>query len=163
MNQARSPRARLAQVIATAGGIGYAPVAPGTFGTAATIPLAFAGAGLPAPWFFAAAVAVCVVGIWACSVVERETDTHDASHLVIDEVAGYLLTMCWVDRSSWIWLLCGFVVFRVLDIWKPFPIRLLDEKVAGGLGVMVDDILAGLVGGGLLYGASLIDWSRLLP
>jgi phosphatidylglycerophosphatase A len=154
-------RRRLAQVIATVGGIGYAPRAPGTFGTAAAIPLAYAGGHISAPWFIAATVLICVVGVWASTVVDRSADTHDAGHIVIDEVAGYLVTVSVVDRTSAFWLLFAFVLFRLLDIAKPFPIRAIDRHVKGGFGVMADDLAAGLVGAALLYAAQRIDWSRL--
>jgi len=136
----------LAKAIATAGGAGYSPVAPGTCGTIVTVPLAWALAGLPY-WSLALVIAgVIGVGIWAAGRADQAWGTHDSGRIVIDEVAGYLVTVAAVDRSTWPALAVGFVVFRTLEITKPFPIRWLDQNLPGGFGVVIDDVAAGVLG-----------------
>jgi phosphatidylglycerophosphatase A len=140
----------LSKVIATALGAGYAPVAPGTFGTAVAVPLAWALAALPL-WQYALIVAaVTGLGIWAADRADRAWGTHDSGRIVIDEVAGYLVTVALVDRAHWIPLAVGFVVFRVLDIVKPPPVRWIDARVPGGAGVVLDDVAAGVLGLGVM-------------
>lgn len=136
----------LAKAIATALGAGYSPLAPGTCGTLVTIPLAWALAGLPLWQYLAAVVAVIGVGIWAAERADKAWGTHDSGRIVIDEVAGYLVTMALVARGHWVPLVVGFVVFRALDIIKPPPIRWLDENLPGGFGVVIDDVAAGVLG-----------------
>ena len=141
----------VAKALATALGAGYSPIAPGTCGTAVTIPLAWALAGL-AVWQYALVfVAVTGLGVWAAARADHAWGTHDSGRIVIDEVAGYLVTMTFVDRASWIALAIGFVVFRALDIIKPPPVRWLDENLPGGWGVVLDDVAAGVLGAGIMY------------
>jgi phosphatidylglycerophosphatase A len=138
--------ATVAKVIATAGGAGYSPIAPGTCGTAVTIPLAWALADLPLWAFVAITVAVTLIGVLAAHHADRAWGTHDAQKIVIDETAGYLVTMIPVDKHHWGPLVVGFVVFRFFDIVKPPPVRWLDENLPGGWGVVLDDIAAGVMG-----------------
>lgn len=140
---------RLATLLATVFGVGRSPVMPGTMGTLAAVPLAYAvmGQGAPALWLTTAAVTA--VGTWAAGRYCELTGQHDNQSIVIDEVAGYLLTLSLVPRTA-ANLAAGFLVFRLLDIAKPWPIRLVDRRVHGGFGVMADDLLAGLIGAGLL-------------
>lgn len=140
----------LSKAIATALGAGYSPVAPGTCGTAVTIPLAYALAPLPIWQYALVLVAVIAVGIWAAERADRAWGTHDTGRIVIDEVAGYLVTMTLVDRGHLVPLLVGFVVFRALDIAKPPPIRWLDKNLPGGFGVVIDDVAAGVLGMGVM-------------
>lgn len=135
----------LSKAIATALGAGYSPIAPGTCGTAVTVPLAYALATLPI-WQFALVIAAITgVGIWAADRADRAWGTHDSGRIVIDEVAGYLTTMLLVDRGHWVPLVVGFVVFRFFDIAKPPPVRWLDRNVPGGFGVVIDDVAAGVM------------------
>ncbi|HEY5925119.1 MAG TPA: phosphatidylglycerophosphatase A [Kofleriaceae bacterium] len=136
----------LSKAIATALGAGYSPIAPGTCGTAVTVPLVFALAPLPIWQYAAVVIAIIAVGIWAADRADRAWGTHDSGRIVVDEVAGYLTTMALVDRGHWIPLVVGFVVFRALDIVKPPPIRWLDRNVPGGFGVVIDDVAAGVLG-----------------
>lgn len=140
---------RLAALLATVFGVGYSPVMPGTMGTLAAVPLAYAvmGAGPWALWLTTAAVTAA--GTWAAGRYCALTGQHDNQRIVIDEVAGYLLTLSLVPRSA-ANLALAFLLFRLLDIVKPWPIRLVDRRVHGGFGVMADDLLAGLVGAGIL-------------
>lgn len=136
----------LSKAIATALGAGYSPIAPGTCGTAVAVPLAFALAPLPILLYAIVVAAITGVGIWAADRADRAWGTHDTGRIVIDEVAGYLVTMTLVDRSNLVPLLVGFVVFRFFDIVKPPPIRWLDRNMPGGFGVVIDDVAAGVLG-----------------
>jgi phosphatidylglycerophosphatase A len=134
----------IARAIASAGGAGYSPLAPGTCGTAVAVLLARVLA--PTPWwgFGLITAAVIAVGIWASSVADRSWGTHDSGRIVIDEVAGYFVTVAVVDRTDWLVLTIGFVLFRIFDITKPPPVRAIDRKVGGGAGVVLDDVAAGV-------------------
>lgn len=136
----------LAKMIATAFGAGYCPVAPGTCGTLVTVPLAWVMAPLPGWQFAAITVAVIAIAIAAADVADRAWATEDNQHIVIDEVAGYLVTVAPVVERQWAPLAVGFVLFRVLDSVKPPPIRWLDERLPGGWGVVLDDVGAGVMG-----------------
>jgi phosphatidylglycerophosphatase A len=136
----------LSKAIATALGAGYSPVAPGTCGTAVAVPLVFALRTLPDWQFAVVTVALTAIAIWAADRADRAWGTHDSGRIVIDEVVGYMATMTLVDRGHWIPLALGFVVFRALDILKPPPIRWFDENLPGGWGVVLDDVVAGVIG-----------------
>jgi len=142
----------LAKAIATALGAGYSPIGPGTCGTAVAVPLAWLLAGLPLWQFSVITLAVTLVGVWAAATADRAWGTHDSGRIVIDEVAGYLVTVALVDRTNWIVLGIGFVVFRFFDIVKPPPVRWLDENLPGGWGVVLDDIAAGVMGAAVMWG-----------
>jgi phosphatidylglycerophosphatase A len=136
-------------------GSGLAPVAPGTFGTLAAVPLyVFGLQGLSLPWFLMVVVASFVVGIWLCDATAKNLGVHDHPGIVWDEFVGLWIS-CIALPAGWPWLLAAFVLFRVFDILKPWPIRWLDSKVPGGLGIMVDDVLAGLFSLALLQLAAL--------
>lgn len=136
---------RLAILLATAGYAGYFPFAPGTVGSAVGLALFAAIRWLDAPLAEpAAVVAVAVVGIWAAGVAERHWGRTDPGAVVIDEVAGMLLTLMAVP-VSWAGAVVGFLVFRAYDIVKPFGARQC-ERLPGGYGVMTDDLVAGLYG-----------------
>lgn len=148
----------IARFVATAGGAGYSPIAPGTCGTAVAVPLTWALSHLSLWAFLGVSVGVTIIGIWAASVADRSWGTHDSGRIVIDEVAGYMVTMLFVDRTNWVLLVLGFVIFRVFDIVKPFPVRWLDRHVSGGTGVVLDDVATGMYGCALLYGLSHMDF-----
>jgi phosphatidylglycerophosphatase A len=132
----------LAWATATWFGCGLAPIAPGTVGTLGAIPVYWlAVRGGPAV-VAGLAVVVTLVGVWAAAVVSRELDAKDPSRVVVDEVAGMLVTMIPASAFSWPTVATGFVLFRLLDIAKPWPIRAL-EKLPGGWGIVLDDIAAG--------------------
>jgi phosphatidylglycerophosphatase A len=136
----------LAKVVATALGAGYSPIAPGTCGTAVAVPLVWALAHLPMWQFCAVAAFVTVIGIAAAHRADQAWGTHDNQRIVIDEVAGYMITMIPVARDGWAPFAVGFVVFRFFDIVKPPPVRWLDENLPGGWGVVLDDVAAGVMG-----------------
>lgn len=140
----------LARAIATAGGAGYSPVAPGTCGTLVAVPIAWMCRGTDTLTYLGVAMLVILVGIAAAHRADQVWRAHDSQRIVIDEVAGYLLTVALVDRSSGWVLAAGFVVFRALDILKPPPIRWVDQHVGGGVGVMLDDVAAGVVGAAIM-------------
>ncbi len=125
-------------------GSGLLPRAPGTWGTVAAIPLYLLLAPLPLAAYVAVTLLAFVVGVWACGLTGEELGVHDHSAIVWDEVVGLLIAMTAVPMG-WPWLLAGFALFRLFDIWKPWPIGPVDRKVKGGLGVMLDDVLAGLM------------------
>ena len=141
----------LSKILATALGAGYSPVAPGTCGTAVAVPLAYLLSAFPLWQFLIVCVVVTLVGVWAAARADAAWGTHDSGRIVIDEVAGYLVTMAPVARSEWRTLLVGFVVFRALDIIKPPPIRAIDEKMPGGWGVVLDDVAAGVMGAAIMW------------
>jgi phosphatidylglycerophosphatase A len=135
---------RIAVVIATAGGAGYAPFASGTFGAAVGIVIYFLTRGWPAAWQVALVIAVSVIGTWASKVAAEHFDREDPSQVVIDEVAGQLLTLLLLDVHV-AGALLGFLLFRVFDIIKPWPARQFEE-FPDGVGVMADDLMAGVYG-----------------
>lgn len=120
------------------------PKAPGTWGSLAALPFAW-GLMHAGPLFHMAACALLLpVAVLACEIYERETGGHDSSEIVIDEVLGMWVALTWLP-VTWQSFVAAFLLFRLLDITKPFPISFLDQKVRGGVGVMVDDLAAGIV------------------
>lgn len=124
-------------------GAGLSPKAPGTVGTLATIPFAILLIWLGPFYHMSVTVLLTVIAIIACEKYEKQIGGHDHSHIVIDEVVGFLITMTWLPLT-WQALLAGFCLFRFFDILKPWPISHFDKKVRGGLGVVVDDVVAGI-------------------
>ena len=141
-----------ATLIATWFGSGLLKPAPGTWGTAAALPFAWLialyGGGLG---LLVAAVVLFPIGCWAASRYDAGTGGHDNSQIVVDEVVGVWLTLCIVPPDILHYAL-GFVLFRIFDIIKPWPIRWADRRVGGGFGVMIDDVIAGLFAAASLYG-----------
>tara|TARA_R110001583_G_scaffold191749_1_gene357439 strand:- start:12 stop:500 length:489 start_codon:yes stop_codon:yes gene_type:complete len=124
-------------------GSGLAPKAPGTFGTIAAIPLVCLLAySTSLSGYILVTLVASIVGIWLCGKTAKDMMVHDDSSIVWDEIAGLLITMIAVPLS-WQTLLLGFVLFRLFDILKPWPISYLDARVHGGFGIMIDDVLAG--------------------
>lgn len=151
--------------LATAGGVGYAPVAPGTFGTAVAVPLVWAASSLPQWGYLALCAAVTVVAIAASAGADRAFGEHDSGKVVIDEVAGYFWTMALAPRGALVPLALGFVLFRVADILKPPPARQIDQRMGGGAGVVLDDVAAGLWSMGamwLLARTGAVEWLERL-
>ena len=135
--------------IATGLGAGYFPVAPGTAGSALGLALviAFRQTALDRLSLAAALLAVTVflfaVGVWAAGKAEKVFGRVDPGQVVIDEVAGQVLTFLAAPRIGWLGLIAGFILFRAFDIVKPFPARQA-ERFPGGWGIMLDDLVAGL-------------------
>jgi len=138
-------------LLATGFGTGLAPRAPGTAGTLAGVLLYLALADLPLPLYLGATLALFVLGVWICARAARDLRAHDHPSIVFDEMIGYLVTMAGAP-AGFGWLILGFVLFRCFDIIKPWPISLLDRKVPGGFGIMLDDLAAGLLALGVLQG-----------
>lgn len=137
-------------------GAGLTPRAPGTAGTLAAIPIYLLLSHLPVLPYLGVVAMLAVLGIWICGRTADRMGSKDPSAIVWDEIVGFLLTMT-AAPAGWAWILAGFVVFRLIDILKPWPIRWLDRHVVGGLGIMLDDLLAGLLAWlALLIAARLI-------
>lgn len=124
-------------------GSGLAPRAPGTAGTLAAIPLYLFLQDLPLVIYLPVVAVLVLAGIAICSHAARRLGVHDHPAIVWDEIAGYLVTMIHAPRG-WEWVAAGFVLFRLFDIAKPWPIRWFDRHVHGGLGIMLDDLVAGV-------------------
>ncbi len=141
---------------ATWGGCGLIRPAPGTWGTLGAIPPALiiaALGGLPA--LIAGTLFITLAGYYAAGIFEKRAGKHDSSTIVIDEAAGIWLTFCIAGTSSYV-LAPAFLLFRLFDILKPGPIGWADKKLPGALGVMVDDLLAGIFAGALIWGAEIL-------
>jgi len=135
---------KLIKMFATFFYSGCFPKAPGTVGTLATIPLWYLLAHLSILPYMVVVFILSIFGILVAQAYEGVVQKHDSKEIVIDEVVGFLITMTWLPLT-WQSAVFGFVLFRFFDILKPPPIRQLDQKIGGGVGVMVDDIAAGII------------------
>ena len=143
-----------AKILSTWFGAGLLPKAPGTWGSLAALPLAWIIASWGGPLALGVAtIIVSLVGWWAADIYVRHTGVNDPSEVVIDEVAGQWLTLLVVPPDPLLYL-AGFALFRLFDIRKPWPVGWADRTIPGGLGVMVDDIFAGLYAALFLYAAT---------
>lgn len=124
-------------------GSGLAPVAPGTCGTLVAVPLYLLIAQLSLPWYLLVVVVGFAAGVFLCQYTSNALGVHDHSGIVWDEFVGYWITMIAVPLT-WQWIVAGFVLFRVFDIVKPWPVKTADAKMKGGFGIMIDDVLAGI-------------------
>ncbi len=123
--------------------VGYFPIAPGTAGSVVGVLLDLGLRATVSSWLQAVVIfSISAAGVWAAGVVERQLAAKDPSVVVIDEVAGMLLAL-YLLPLSWLGYFVGFLVFRLFDIVKPFPAR-QSERLPGGIGIMVDDLIAGL-------------------
>lgn len=141
-------------------GLGYAPLAPGTVGTLAALPLWYALAPLTLPAFVAVTAAFTLLACWLSGLAEDIYGTHDVQRIVLDEVVGLLWAVVGVP-CGWPTAVAAFVGFRVLDATKPGPIGWVDARVPGGTGVVLDDVAAGLVtcaGLHAAHAAGLLAW-----
>ncbi len=138
-------------------GSGLAPRAPGTAGTLMAVPLYLLLVRLPAPGYLLATLLVTVTGVWICERASRQLGVHDHPGIVWDEFAGFLVTML-AAPPGWTAVVAGFVLFRLFDVWKPWPIGWVDRRVHGGPGIMLDDLLAGLMAAPLLWLAGGMAW-----
>ncbi len=130
--------------LSTLFGIGHLQKAPGTWGTIATLPVVYL-LSLAGPLIYMPVVLLLLpLGIVASELYVSKFDKPDAPEIVIDEAVGFLIAMAWLPMT-WQSLLIGFILFRTLDILKPFPISWVDQKIKGGVGVMADDVLAGII------------------
>jgi len=138
----------LHKLIATYFFVGYLPKAPGTWGSLFALPLAWFLNKLNLTYYVAILLFITSVGIWASYKTASELGNEDPDEVVIDEVAGILVTFLFV-KPTFLSLLLGFILFRLVDITKPFPIKKI-EKIPYGVGIMVDDLLAGVYTGLIL-------------
>ncbi len=138
------PRRRLILFLATWGGAGYLPLAPGTWGSLAAVPLWWA-LSQTGPWGYGLGVAaVLALALGAAGPAQDYLGRADHPAIVIDEVAGQLITLAGV-ALTWPNALAGFLIFRLLDIWKPWPIRWFSRGPSGSMEVVIDDVMAGVM------------------
>jgi len=130
-------------ILATWFGSGYSPVAPGTAGTLAAIPFYLLLSPLPIVPYLSLTILFIIVSSLVASRADLITGCHDPKIVVIDEVAGYLVTMTGVDPTPRT-IVIGFFLFRFFDVLKPFPANVIDARVPGGAGVVLDDVAAGI-------------------
>lgn len=124
-------------------GAGLSPKAPGTMGTVVAIPLYLLLMYLGNEAYYAATLVGLVAGVFICGYTAGKMGIDDPRGVVWDEIVGYLITMLGLPLN-WIWVVGGFLLFRLFDIWKPWPIRWVDRHVKGGLGIMLDDVIAAI-------------------
>ncbi len=134
-------RERLAFLFATWFGLGTLPKMPGTWGSLGALPFAWALWQLPLAFAWIVFAVFLFIAVWASGVVDQAKGGHDNQNIVVDEVAGIFLTTS-VAGDSLLHFALAFIFFRLFDIWKPWPVRWLDRRVGGGLGVVVDDLAA---------------------
>jgi phosphatidylglycerophosphatase A len=148
---------RTATHLSTLFGVGRTPFAAGTVASAVALPFAWLIAAEGGPWALgAASIIAFIIGTGSCDVYVRATGKDDPSECVIDELAGQWLACAFAPRSLWAFVL-AFLLFRLFDITKPWPIRAA-ERIPGGLGVMLDDMIAGLAAGLLVLLAAHMGW-----
>lgn len=136
-------------------GSGLSPKAPGTCGSLIIVPVLFGFSFLSVDAFIITTILVSLSGVYICGRSAELLNAHDHPGIVWDEFAGMFITFLFVP-ITWHNLLAGFILFRLFDILKPWPIKWIDKKVSGGLGIMLDDILAGLVACACLHGLNLL-------
>ncbi|MGV3345529.1 phosphatidylglycerophosphatase A [Enterobacteriaceae bacterium LUAb1] len=138
-------------VLATGFGSGLIPWIPGTMGSLAAIPFWYLLIRLPTAIYSLVILFGICIGVYLCHRTARDMGVHDHGSIVWDEFIGMWITLMAIPVVSWQWVLTGFVVFRVLDMWKPWPIRWFDKNVQGGMGIMIDDIVAGVFSALILW------------
>ena len=149
LDGARGRMRKLIMAVVTVGGAGYAPVAPGTVGTLVAVPLFPVLDALRTATPLGAVVALAGLGalaVWAAGAAGPILGEVDSSHIVVDEVVGYLVAAAFLDFSWWNAAL-AFCLFRLFDIVKPFPASWVERRLGGGLGVVGDDVVAGIFAG----------------
>lgn len=145
-------------------GAGLAPVAPGTFGTLVALPLWFLMCWLPPDFYLAITLLLFVFGCWVCGRSAKLLGVHDYGGIVFDEIVGFLVAALPLLSSFGLrdghlagWLVAAFVLFRIFDVLKPWPIGVLDRRVRGGSGIMLDDLIAGFYSAALLWLALVLS------
>lgn len=133
-------------------GSGLSPVGPGTLGTLVAVPMYLVLTLLPMEWYVAFVGATAFVGVYICGYASSQLGVHDHPGIVWDEFVGFWITMI-AAPPDWYWLLAGFIIFRMTDIIKPWPISIADRKIHGGFGIMLDDVLAGVLSLGCMQTA----------
>lgn len=130
-------------------GTGLVPGMPGTAGTVVAVIIYIPMQTFSLPVYLGVVSLMFVLGIWCCGRASKRLGVHDHRGIVWDEIVGYLAAMT-AAPGGWLWIVLGFVLFRLFDIWKPYPIRWLDRVVRGGTGIMLDDLAAALYSGVLM-------------
>ncbi|WPP55045.1 phosphatidylglycerophosphatase A [Acinetobacter pittii] len=128
-------------------GSGLAPKAPGTFGSAFALLFIPIWLSLGFNLSLIVILIMSLVGIYICGQTAKVIDVHDDGRIVWDEFAGQSITflpLLYLQQMNWMWVIGGFILFRIFDVWKPWPIRVIDRQVHGGFGIMLDDIIAGV-------------------
>jgi len=146
---------RLVHFLAYGFGTGLSPIAPGTVGSLVGVLLVWLMAPLAAPLYAALTMILFFLGIFICGQTARDLGAKDPGAIVFDEIVGFLVAMYLVP-TTWPWLLGGFLVYRLFDIWKPWPIGAVEEKFGLGTAIMMDDVVAGL------YTLALLHMTKLL-
>ena len=147
----------ITKIFSTWFGLGLLPGPTGTYGTLGAVVVYWLVHGIPALHYILAVVVFIFVASFFSQLHENFSSLHDDGSIVIDEVAGFLVTMGLVP-FSWQHVLLGFILFRLFDILKPFPIRLIDQKLKGGWGVVLDDVLAGVFANLILHGIIYVTY-----
>ena len=148
---------RAAVLLARGFGAGCSPVAPGTVGTAVAVPLVCLQLVLSTEVFLVFVLVFVLGAVYVAAVADKQMGETDDPSIVVDEMAGFLIAMAYVPLTPWS-LLGGFVLFRALDIFKPPPINTVERKFSGGLGIVGDDLVAGLMTNALLQ---LAIWANI--
>lgn len=138
-------------------GSGCAPIAPGTVGTLVGVAAYAMLGGLSLPSYLAVVAVLAVAGVVICGITARDLQVHDHPGIVWDEITGFHVTMIALPYETQ-WVILGFLSFRLFDIWKPWPIGWLDRHVGGGLGIMLDDLMAGALACLCLQGIRYPGW-----
>lgn len=125
-------------------GSGAAPHAPGTAGTVMAVILYCLLPPMSSPIYLTFLLLTTLFGVYLCGKTSRDMGVHDHGGIVWDEFVGYWVTM-FLAPAGWVWIIAGFGLFRLFDIWKPWPIKWIDKEVHGGVGIMLDDVLAGIM------------------
>jgi phosphatidylglycerophosphatase A len=133
-------------------GSGFSPVAPGTAGTLIGIPVVVSFQFLPTVVTLLATLSILLLSMWTAGVVTREIGIEDHPSIVIDEIAGYVVAMTMIPLTWWT-VTAGFLVFRLLDIYKPPPASWVDQNCTGGFGITADDVVAGIYTNLIMHGA----------
>lgn len=141
--------------IACGFGSGWLRPGPGTWGTLIAIPFWCLFANVPLAIYSIILLITFIFGCWICHITAQAWNVHDHPSIVWDELVGYWITMFALPKT-WIWVILGFIAFRIFDIWKPWPIRFFDRKVPGGIGIMLDDVIAAIFACILLHVIQLI-------
>lgn len=131
--------------IACGFGFGATGIAPGTLGTLVSIPFYLLLRHIQIGWYAAVIFVSFFIGIWLCGKTAKHFGVHDHPAIVWDEIVGFWITMFLAPlKMNWLWIILGFLLFRLFDIWKPWPIKWFDQQVHGGFGIMIDDVFAAI-------------------
>ncbi|UDG81747.1 Phosphatidylglycerophosphatase A [Candidatus Profftia lariciata] len=131
-------------LLATGFGSGLSSVMPGTIGSLVSIPFWLLLIHLPWQFYWLNVILSISIGCYACQYTAKDIQIHDHASIVWDEFIGMYIALSMLPINCWQWILGGFLIFRFLDIWKPWPIRWFDRNLYGGIGIILDDVIAGI-------------------